>query len=261
MPRVVNDEKKFGFETEEEAAYLSLQLIIGAAETSKMSIWSFLEAMMSFPDVQEKARQQIERVVGDRLPVFDDLDAIPHVRCLMKEVWRWRAPMALGHPHTTTRELSYGGYRIPKGTRLHLNAWAIHHDPERYEDSERFWLERYANDFTTTNVSDARNRYHFAFGSGRYVCPGYHVAEPSLAVAIMRILWAFTIAPAKGTTLPLDPRNYPGEMPGNPGESMPVTLTIRNALKRKIVNQAFKEADKTRSSIESAFAYSGCVIY
>ena len=75
---MVNDEKKLGFETEEEAAYLSLQLVIGAADTvgkhkastttapfanacsqSRVSTWSFLEAMMMFPSVQEKAYHAI----------------------------------------------------------------------------------------------------------------------------------------------------------------------------------------------------------
>lgn len=97
---------------------------------------------MLFPDVQEKARKEIgrppslsndlffprliwsvDKVVPDRLPEYADLERIPYVRCLMKETWRWRPPVALGHPHCTTRELEYEGYRIPAGARLHINAW------------------------------------------------------------------------------------------------------------------------------------------
>jgi cytochrome P450 len=61
------------------------------------------------------------------MPEHADFEQIPYVRCLMKEVWRWRPPVALGHPHVTTRELTYNGYRIPKGARLHLNAWCVIH--------------------------------------------------------------------------------------------------------------------------------------
>jgi cytochrome P450 len=32
----------------------------------------------------------------------------------MKELWRWRPPVALGHPHTTNRDLEYQGMRILK---------------------------------------------------------------------------------------------------------------------------------------------------
>jgi hypothetical protein len=82
LPSVIWASDRGGFETEEEAAYLALQLIIGAADTvcglaqichqnciiltdtaitsqSQISTWSFLEAMLQFPDVQRKARAEI----------------------------------------------------------------------------------------------------------------------------------------------------------------------------------------------------------
>lgn len=151
LQNVINDPQNLGFQTEEEAAYLSLQLIIGAADTSRISTWSFLEAMMMFPEVQEKAQREIDKVVGDRVPVWEDGEKIPYMRCLVKEVWRWRPPVAMGHPHITTKEISYGGYRLPKGARIHINSWGIGHDARRHQHPERFWPERFENDHN--NVS------------------------------------------------------------------------------------------------------------
>jgi hypothetical protein len=82
LPSVIRASDRGGFETEAEAAYLALQLIIGAADTvcalaqichwncmiptdttvkyqSQISTWSFLEAMLQYPDVQRKARAEI----------------------------------------------------------------------------------------------------------------------------------------------------------------------------------------------------------
>lgn len=255
LTRVLQDEKKMGFSDTSEAAYLALMLIMGAADTSKMSTWSFLEAMMRFPDVQATALREIEAVIGihDRLPMYEDLEKIPYVRCLMKELWRWRPPVSLGHPHTTTKEITYGGYRIPKGARLHLNAWAIGHDPTRHQDPERFWPERYADDLTTSeeskNSADVTKRDHFAFGSGRRICPGYHVAERSLAIAIMRLVWAFEIVPAEHAKLPLNPNDYPGEMPGNPGEHMPVRLRVRSEAKKIAIDREYARAGKEQPRV------------
>ncbi|KAF9692856.1 hypothetical protein EKO04_009251 [Ascochyta lentis] len=249
LARVLQDEKGMGFEDRSEAAYLAFMLIIGAADTSKMSSWSFLDAMMRFPNVQAKALAEIEAVVGvaERLPTYEDLGSIPYVRYLMKELWRWRPPVALGHPHITTKELTHNGVRLPVGSRIHLNAWAIGHDPNRHTDPERFWPERYEGDLTTSeqskNSADVKDRDHFAFGSGRRICPGYHVAERSLAIAIMRLVWAFEIVPSPNAKLPLDPRDYPGEMPGNPGEHMPVMLKIRSEAKRKIIDEEYARAE------------------
>ena len=256
LARVLQDEKGMGFEDRSEAAYLAFMLIIGAADTSKMSSWSFLEAMMRFPDVQEKALREIEAVVGiaDRLPVYKDLDSIPYVRCLMKELWRWRPPVALRHPHITTRELTHNGVRLPVGSRIHLNAWAIGHDPNRHADPERFWPERYESDQTTSeqskNSADVKDRDHFAFGSGRRICPGYHVAERSLAIAIMRLVWAFQIVPAPHAKLPLDSKDYPGEMPGNPGAHMPVILKVRSEAKRTVIDHEHAKAEAAHHVME-----------
>ncbi|KAL2794585.1 cytochrome P450 [Aspergillus keveii] len=257
LPSVIRASDRGGFETEEEAAYLALQLIIGAADTSQISTWSFLEAMLQFPDVQRKARAEIEAVVGNRLPEFADLEHIPYIRCVMKELWRWRPPVSLGHPHVTTKDIVYNGQRIPKGARLHLNAWAISHDPKRHEDPDRFWPERYADDHTTTmqsiNSADVTKRDHFAFGAGRRICPGYHVAERSLAIAAMRILWAFEIKWAPGTREPVDPLPYMqrSEMPGNASSRLPVTLRVLSAEKADIIDCAFQAAHQERLQVAS----------
>lgn len=94
-----------------------------------------------YPEVQEKARKEIGNLRTNSVrnilpPTNGDVRglcgrSIARIRrsredtvrsLLMKELWRWRPPVALGHPHTTTRELTYNGYRIPKGSRLHINA-------------------------------------------------------------------------------------------------------------------------------------------
>ncbi|KAJ9655954.1 hypothetical protein H2198_005302 [Neophaeococcomyces mojaviensis] len=239
----------------DEAAYLSLMLVIGAADTSAVSTWSFLQAMLMFPEVQAKARKALCDVVGDRIPVYEDIDRIPYVRCLMKETWRWRPPVALGHPHTTTRELVYNGMRIPKGAQIHLNAWAVHHDPRRHYEPDQFIPERYEHDTTTTqqsiNAKDVSQRDHFAFGAGRRICPGYHVAERSLAVAIMRILWAFEIVPSREAKFPLDHLSFEGEMmPAIADKRMPVCLRPVSEERRRQIEGVFQDAVAKRTNLE-----------
>ncbi|KAK7531585.1 cytochrome P450 [Phyllosticta citribraziliensis] len=243
LARALTDEKRLGFESEEEAAYLSLNLIIGAADTSQMSTWSFLEAMLLNPEIQKKAQNEIDSVVGNRVPMWSDFEQIPYVRCMMKEVWRWHPPVTLGHPHITTREIQFKGYVIPKGMRIQLNAWAIGRDPKRHKDPERFWPERFEGDATTpqqsANLVDPTQRDHFAFGAGRRICPGINVAERSLAIAMMRILWAFDVRPSPTASHPLNPRNWPGDPPGNPSDEMPVVLEPRSEERVKAIDEAW----------------------
>lgn len=54
-----------------------------------MSLKSFTYAMLIHPEEQQKAREEIDRVVGkDRLPDLSDRDSLPYLAAVLKEVWR-----------------------------------------------------------------------------------------------------------------------------------------------------------------------------
>ena len=46
--------------------------------------------MSLYPEVQKRAQEEIDRVVGkDRLPEFKDRDSLPYVVALIDECLRW----------------------------------------------------------------------------------------------------------------------------------------------------------------------------
>ena len=46
--------------------------------------------MMQNPEVQRKAQEEIDRVVGrGRLPDLSDRDSLPYLQCVMYETLRW----------------------------------------------------------------------------------------------------------------------------------------------------------------------------
>jgi cytochrome P450 len=56
-------------------------------------------------------------------------------------------------------------------------------------------------------LPDCAQRDHFTFGAGRRICPGIHIADRSLFVAVSRLLWGFKIEPgrdAEGKLMPLN---------------------------------------------------------
>ncbi|KAJ9115440.1 hypothetical protein QFC22_005198 [Naganishia vaughanmartiniae] len=246
LARLLQDPKLGGLDSEDEAAYINLELIGAAADTSMMTMWGFLEAMLSYPAIQKKAQAEIDATVPDRLPVWEDLDDMPYLRCIMKEVWRWRPPVALGHPHVAQEDLEYEGIHIPKGAFLHLNAWAIHHSENRHKDPDAFIPERYEGDERSSqqsiNLADPTQRDHFAFGAGRRICPGYHVAERSFFVGFSRLLWAFDIKPKPNAKLPLPhDSGFNGIMPGSRSKDLPFMLVLRDESRRSVIEQEYQQ--------------------
>lgn len=153
--------------------------------------------MMVWPDVQKKAQEEIDRVVGpNRLPNVDDYPNMPYLRCCIKETLRWMPTVILGVPHRNTQEDVYNGWRIPKDTTMIINVWGIHMDPARSPEPRRFNPDRYAGDETTLYQSangEPLLRDNFNFGAGRRLCQGIHIAERSLFLGMSRILWGFNL--------------------------------------------------------------------
>jgi cytochrome P450 len=59
----------------------------GASDTTPAALAGFVLAMVLYPDVQKKAQEELDRVVGsDRLPLFSDRPSLPYMEALAKEV-------------------------------------------------------------------------------------------------------------------------------------------------------------------------------
>jgi hypothetical protein len=111
------------------------------------TLGTFILAMLTNPEAQRKAQCEIDAVVGrDRLPQFEDMEALPYVSALLKEVLRWRNVTPIGSslrlhllhatyfcfspsiaiPHCVSVEDEYRGYRIPAGSVVIGNVWLMH---------------------------------------------------------------------------------------------------------------------------------------
>lgn len=154
----------------------------------------FLLAMVLYPDVQKKAQEEIDRVVGaDRLPDFDDRPKLPYVEAVMLETMRWRPVVPLGLPHMTTTDDVYKGMYIPKGATVIPNVWTMTHDEGRFLEANSFNPDRYlppAGKLVDVTACPA-------FGFGRRTCAGRHLAEQSLWATIVSMLATLQVGKPK----------------------------------------------------------------
>jgi len=57
----------------------------------------FLMAMTMHPEIQRKAQEEIDRVIGnDRLPDFNDEFLLPYCTAVMRETLRWQQVAPFG---------------------------------------------------------------------------------------------------------------------------------------------------------------------
>ena len=188
--------------SDDQAAYIAGTLLEAGSDTTSNTLYAFVQAMTLFPEVQKKAQEEIDRVVGEgRMPTMEDEPNMQYVRGCVKETLRWMPTTLLGGvPHAVTQDDEYMGYHIPKGAGVMNNVWAIHMDPKRHPEPRQFDPDRYKDDLLSLYDSaaspEAAKRDVFTFGAGRRICPGIHVADRSLFLAMSRMLWAFNFEPA-----------------------------------------------------------------
>ncbi|KAG2148907.1 cytochrome P450 [Suillus clintonianus] len=180
---------------EETMRAVALMIYIGGIDTSSSALLIFLIAMILYPDVQARARAEIDQVVmHDKMPSLDDRPSLPYLDAIFREVLRWQSPIPLGMSHATTADDVYEGYFIPKGTAVMVNQWSLSRDEDVYPDAERFDPTRH---LTADGKLKGSFVNHFAFGHGRRTCPGRFFAENSLWTAMAAILAVLRIDHAK----------------------------------------------------------------
>ncbi|KAG1750819.1 cytochrome P450 [Suillus lakei] len=172
-------------------------VFLGGAETTDSSLSVFLLAMVLHPEVQIKAQEEIDRVVGDsRLPDFSDREQLPYIEAVYLETLRWRPTVPLTLPHATSTSDVYNGYYISKGVNVVVNIWAITHDETRFPDPMSFKPERYLS--ATGELLEGITLPYFGFG--RRKCPGLYIADQSIWASVASCLATLRIGKGKDAT-------------------------------------------------------------
>ncbi|KAI0060009.1 cytochrome P450 [Artomyces pyxidatus] len=185
---------------------IALGSLHAAASDSMVAVLSSLFLVLVLhPSVQEKAQKELDRVTGGtRLPDYEDRSSLPYLDALCKELLRWQMIAPLAFPHATIEDDVYDGYFIPKGSLVMANGWSMLHDPTQYPEPDTFKPERHLNadgafiDDPTMNT---------VFGFGKRICPGRHLVDQKLFIAVALVLSTLTFAKAKdanGNEIPVE---------------------------------------------------------
>ncbi|BEJ11421.1 hypothetical protein CspHIS471_0108430 [Cutaneotrichosporon sp. HIS471] len=172
--------------TELELSSICLSMVSAGLDTlANTFIWS-VGFLAKHPEIQEKAYQAINEVYHGAIPDSNE-EVVEYITALHKECSRYFSVLKLALPRATIGDSEWRSVNIPDGTTVFLNAWAIHHDAERYGDFENFRPERFMD------KSEANQQAHYSFGAGRRMCAGVHLANRELYVAFCKIIYFFKL--------------------------------------------------------------------
>ncbi|KZT56625.1 cytochrome P450 [Calocera cornea HHB12733] len=168
-------------------------------DTTATSLRFFVLALLLHPEIMLKAHAELDAIIGDRMPTFEDRDRLPYISAIVKEVARWHPAAPSGVPHSASEDFVYEGYMIPRGTWIIDNIWSQTRDPALYHEANTFDPSRFLDGEgrIKSGAPDSHDDW-LGFGHGRRICPGRDLAANSLFITFASLLWAFEFRNVEG---------------------------------------------------------------
>lgn len=178
--------------TDEQARDHCVTIFLAGHDTTAAGLIWVGWALASHPEIARRAAAEVDRVLGNRSPKFEDLPQLPLVECVVKETLRRWPPAPAVFPRRALHDMEIGGYPIPKGAIIRVWSYVVHHDPRWFPDPERFDPDRFAPGKAEQIPAGA----YIPFGMGPRTCIGNNFAMTEMTLVTAMLLQRFEIAPA-----------------------------------------------------------------
>jgi cytochrome P450 len=157
-----------------------LTLYLAGHETTSHALTWTLYLLTQTPGAAQRLAEEHARVLGGRLPTFEDVASLPYTEQVIKESLRIYPPAFIlpRHAHEAT---TIGPWDVPKNSEVVIWVYMVHHDARWYPNPNEFRPERF-----TPEAEAARPKYaYLPFGAGQRACIGqmFAMLEAQLILA------------------------------------------------------------------------------
>ncbi|XP_053839549.1 steroid 17-alpha-hydroxylase/17,20 lyase isoform X2 [Vidua macroura] len=159
------------------------------------------DLMDALLQIQRKIQEEMDHKIGlVRHPHLSDRPLLPYLEATISEVLRIRPVSPLLIPHVSLADTSIGEYSIPKGARVIINLWSVHHDEKEWDKPEEFNPGRFLDERGQHIHSPSPS--YLPFGAGIRVCLGKVLAKMELFLFLAWVLQRFTLECPEDQPLP-----------------------------------------------------------
>ncbi|KAM9704258.1 uncharacterized protein ACNS7B_002646 [Menidia menidia] len=167
----------------------------GTETTSTTLRWGLL-LMAKYPKIQAQVQEEVRRVMGDRQVQLADRKNMPFTNAVIHETQRLASIVPTSVPHRTTKDITFHGYFIKKGTTVYPFLTSVLHDPREWEKPHSFHPAHFLDKDGNFTKPDA----FIPFSAGRRVCLGESLAKMELFLFFTTLLQHFRFTAPPGVT-------------------------------------------------------------
>jgi cytochrome P450 len=191
--------------------------LAGHETTSVALMWTWY-ALSQHPEIEERFHDELDRVIGNRLPRHDDIELLSYTRMMLNEVLRLYPPAYL-IGRRALEDVIIGSYLIKKGSLVTISPYFLHRDSRFFDDAETFNPDRWAG-----GTPDALPKFaYLPFAAGPRSCIGEAFARTELTLALATLARSW-----KAVATQQLPLLFKRSLTLRPNNGMPMLLCSRS---------------------------------
>jgi len=171
----------------------AMTLFLAGHETTANALTWTWHLLGHAPDVDRRLHDELDEVLGGRLPTMADVERLPYTTRVVTESMRLYPPAWLvGRRAVEATRL--GDYDVPVRSIVVISQWVVHRDARHYPDPERFDPDRWTPEFRAHLPRFA----YFPFGGGPRQCIGESFAWMELVLVLATLAQRWRFEPVAG---------------------------------------------------------------
>lgn len=177
--------------TDAELVTLCSEFLNGGTDTTATAVeWGIAE-LIANPKIQNKLHDEIKQLVGDRKVDESDIEKLPYLQAVVKELLRRHPPTYFTLTHSATEATKLAGYDIPVDANVEVYLAGISNDPKVWRNPEKFEPERFLSGDDDSDITGVKSVKMIPFGVGRRICPGLGMATIHVHLMLARLVQEF----------------------------------------------------------------------
>ena len=179
--------------TDQQARDEAMVLFLAGHDTTAAGLTWFWYILGKYPEIQQRALNEIESVLQGNSPGFRDVVRLPYLGAVIKETLRLYPPAIGVFARQATEQIELGGYEIPRGSIVYAFSYVTHRDARWFLEPERFDPDRFLGEKERKLSPFA----YFPFGAGARACIGaqFALTEMTLVAACLLHRFEFALRP------------------------------------------------------------------
>lgn len=187
--------------TTEEIEDQLITMVFAGHETTATALAFTWYVLATNPDIRERFQQELDTVIDERPPTYEDLQELEFTDRIITEALRLYPPIHT-IPRQTMADIEVNGYLIPEGHEIHLSVIHVQRDEQFYDDPLSFRPDRWTDEFEEKLPDFA----YAPFGGGRRTCIGREFALLEAKAVLATIGQQFQFDWEDAEEIELEPR-------------------------------------------------------